>query len=115
MKALLLSLLLLAGCAGRIDSFSDSLGAAYLTVDTLAVTAQEMCGNTVPDGDCLPGAALSTEIKRGVKVTLGEALDYLDTARELYQVGSVDLAQDRLVTARALLRSLEATLARIDQ
>lgn len=117
-RLLIAALLVVAGCATTQTNFGDALGAAYLASDTVAVTARELCGNTVSvadGGECLDGAPITTTQMRGLRVAVGEALDTLDAARGAYQAGSTDIATERLRTAQALLRSLEATLVRLEQ
>ena len=113
MRAVLLAAVLLAGCAST-PKFSDSLGATYLAVDAVAKTAIELCAAPVPTsegGEC--AGSISTEVMRGLHASVGEALDTLDAARAAYQAGSADIAEDRLQTAQALVRSLEAYLVRV--
>lgn len=113
MRKVIIFTLLLAGCAST-PKFSDALGAAYLSVDAVAKTAIELCAAPIPvseGGECT--GAIETDVMRGLHVSVGEALDTLDAARAAYQAGSADIADDRLRTAQALVRSLEAYLVRI--
>jgi len=113
---LLIAALLLTGCASvPVSSFSDSLGLAYLSVDTLAVTTHEACRNEAPGGNCAPDAPLSTETKEDIRYVLSSALGVLDEARHLYALGAYDAAQTHLHRARTLLRGVEQTLARLEQ
>lgn len=81
MRLLILSALLLAGCAST--SFQDAIGAAYLTRTTVAEAVQRECGNTVPDGPCSPESAISTADKQRVKAMLVEVGGYLADARAI--------------------------------
>lgn len=102
--------LLLAGCAST-PKFADALGAAYLAADAVGRTAIELCAAPIPvseGGECT--GSISTEVMRGLHVSVGEALDTLDAARAAYQAGSPGIANDRLRTAQALVRSLDAFL-----
>jgi hypothetical protein len=106
--------LVLSGCAS-VPSFTDAIGVGYLTVDTLAVSVHEACGNELPGGPCADGAPLTTEQKESAREALETALNLLDDARWLYATGETDLAGDRLLQARALLRGVEIVLARLEQ
>lgn len=104
---------ILSGCAS-VGGFSDALGAAYLTADSLAVTVSELCGQAEARGDCVDGAPLSTAQKELARARLLEALEALDTARLLYAEGSADIAGDRLQEARRLLSVVEGLLRRYE-
>lgn len=102
--------LLSVGCASAPSSFSDGVGATYLAIDTAADTIWDLCQNDVPNGPCAPGSAISTEDKQQAKETLQEALDSLQIARQMYQVGEGDAALDRLRQARALLSIVDGII-----
>jgi hypothetical protein len=107
---LILSLVLLVGCASNPPNFTDSLGAGYAAVDALAKTTAELCAAPTVGGDCT--GSISTDTRDDVRNRLRFALELLDEAR-LHQVdGSADLATQRVAEARAVLsviaRLLEA-------
>lgn len=109
--AALVAILLLSGCGSLgIRSFGDALGAAYLTIDTVADAVWQECQNAVSDGPCVPESAISTEDKQQAKQLLTDALMLVDEARILYVAGSVDLAGDRLLAANAILDAVEQLL-----
>lgn len=113
MRHAMIAVVLLAGCAST-PRFGDALGATYLAVDAVAKTAIDLCAAPIPTsegGECT--GSISTEVMRGLHASVGEALDTLDAARAAYQAGSADIADDRLRTAQALVRSLEAYLVGI--
>lgn len=101
MRAALLALLLLAGCAGQPVNFADALGSGYATVDALARTTEELCASPTIGGPCV--GTISTDTRDDVRNRLALALELLDEAR-LHQVdGSGDLALQRVQEARAVL------------
>lgn len=108
MRYLLLALFVGTGCA--TTSFNDQLGAAYVSIDTVADAAYALCGNTVPDGACADGSVISTGEKNQIKRELQAALRGLDLARALKSEGDGELAQMRLDSARGFLRAAQKYL-----
>lgn len=107
----LLAVLVLAGCASM--NFNDALGAAYLTRTTLAETITAECGNTVPDGPCVPGSVISTEDKQAAKEALVKAGSYLADARAIQQGGKGLECSDKwecLEAADGVLDALQRVL-----
>jgi len=102
--ALLLSLLLLAGCPSNPQpNFEQALGASYLLVDGVAQGVFDACEAEAPGAPCAPDALIETEQRDKARAALVEALALLDDARTLWNAGSVDMAQDKLTAARSAI------------
>ena len=102
--ALVMSLLLLAGCPSNPPpTFESSLGAAYLLVDGVAQGVYDACEAEAPGAPCAPDALIETEQRDKARSALAEALALLDDARALWNAGSVDMAQDKLTAARSAI------------
>ena len=108
MRALILSgVLFLAACATNLG---NAIGASYLTIQTVADTIKQECGNTVPDGPCTFDSVISTEEKNRYKGMLSAALDDIDAANGLYKAGDVFEAGNYLDVASGVLQEIERQL-----
>ena len=105
---LILATLALTGCA----SMANSIGAAALSVDTLATVAQRECDNPTPQDGCSPSSLLSTQDAREIRRHLQRAQDAVVDANETLNAGNAAGAGDKLGVARAMLASVESILKR---
>lgn len=116
MRSFLIATLLLisAGCASLPQfgggSVSDSIGAAYASITSLAETIQLECGNTVPGGECRAGSVLDRGDVNSMRDDLQRAKSAVDEANRLYLIGQGGEAGDHLTVARTILGSLRAAL-----
>ena len=109
----ILCVLAVAGCGINrpvIDSVADAIAVTAADIETAAQTAQRLCGNTVPDGPCRPGALLDTGTKDEIKNQLQDALDYLSDANRALAADEGARASGFLNRAEALLVVVEAVL-----
>ena len=102
----LLAALALAGCVG----LNNAIGAGALTISGAAKIIRLECGNTVPDGPCLPGRAITTDEKQGLKEDLQKAQVALQEAAALNQLGKSNQAAGKLSQSRAILDAVEKLL-----
>jgi type IV pilus biogenesis protein CpaD/CtpE len=106
-KLVVVAALLLAGCTSNP---ADMLGTAYITADTLVVTAHQLCRNEEPGGPCAPDAVLTTAQKDKIRDRMQEVASLLTEARSLLAIGQEAAAMDSLTRARFLLRLVENIL-----
>lgn len=110
-KLLIVCLLVLSGCGLNrpgIDSIADGIAVSAADIETLAQVTQEMCGNTTPRGDCLPGALVSTETKNEIREQLQQALSYLNDANRALAADETARASDFLTRTETILVVVEA-------
>ncbi len=110
--AMLLVTLMLTGCvgAGGQRSIGNSIGASYLTVQTLADAIRLECGNVAPGGECTPDSVITTAEKENFKHWIGNALASIDSAHQLYEAGNEAPAGAKLQIALGILQELETIL-----
>ncbi len=96
-----LVLLVMASCINSQRTISDSIGAGYVAVETLA--------NQVADTELLDQSK-----KQEVKDNLQLAKDNLDIATDLYAVGSITESNRRLQMAVVLLQVVEEILRNVE-
>ena len=99
-------ILLLNACA----NLSNGLGAAYVSIETMADVIQMECGNTEPGGPCVSTSLLDRGDVDSMKVDLQLAKDAVDDANRIYNAGDASAATDRLSAAQAVLASLRTAL-----
>lgn len=100
---------LISGCA-MFGSVSDSIGGAYVSIETLADTIQMECGNVVPGGPCRATSMLDRGDVDSMKVDLQRAKDTVDEANRIYNTGNVEGAMSKLEVTQAILASLRTAL-----
>jgi hypothetical protein len=98
--------LALSGCT----NLNNIIGGGALTVKTAADVIYEECGNTVPDGPCVPHSRISTEQKNELKQQLLIATDWLAEANHMKKAGDVDESADALEQANKILKHVESVL-----
>ena len=95
---------------GACSSVNNAIGGGALTVATAANLITAECGNTVPDGPCVPTSAISTTEKQGFKEDLQKAQVALQEAAALNRLGKAAQAQGKLAQADAILSAIERIL-----
>lgn len=103
---LLLACLFIAGCT----NLSNGIGAAYVSIETIAETIQMECGNTEPGGPCVSTSLLDRGDVDSMKTDLQRAKYAVDDANRVYNAGNPAAATDYLSTAQAVLSSLRTAL-----
>jgi hypothetical protein len=91
--------LTMIGC--QTMSFEDELGRAYLTVSTVAKTAEERCAAAEQGGPCT--GTITTKQRDQVRDALSESLVYLDAARTTQSTDQIARARSVLAIATAIL------------
>lgn len=99
-------ILLLNACT----NLSNGIGAAYVSIETMAETIQMECGNAVPGGPCVSTSMLDRGDVDSMKVDLQRAKDAVDDANRIYNSGDSQAAVGQLEAAQAVLASLRAAL-----
>ena len=107
-NALLIGVLIFSGCAS--PTLTRSIDYSNITITSIAETVREECGNTVPDGDCLPTSLITTDEKNGIKADLLRAAETLDLAEIARIRGDADTAANRIDAARLLLSQVRQYL-----
>ena len=105
-----LVILTLTGCA----SVNNATGAAALSIKTMAETTREECGAKHP-APCLPGSAITTQVRDRIKEILTTAQMHLEDANRVRQGGvghSCTEFHDCLSMTHSLLSSVEVMLER---
>lgn len=121
MKRLLIPLLLafvIIGCGTpvpRADSIEDAIVVTSANIETAADQLQDLCGNTVPRGQCRAGALVDTDTKERLRLQLQEALDAVRLANLAVSNDDNHDASDSLGRAQALLTLVRSELARREQ
>lgn len=97
-----------ASCA--TPTLTNTIDYSNVTITSIAETVLEECGNTVPDGECLPTSLITTEEKSGIKADLRTVAEMLDLAEISRLRGDIDGSAARIETARNLLAYVEQFL-----
>jgi hypothetical protein len=95
-----------------VESVADAIVVTAADIESVAQTVKTLCGNLEPGGPCADGAAISTETKAMLKIRLQTAQDALVAANRLLAAGQSVDASDKLAVADAIIRALQAELAR---
>lgn len=103
-----LILLFAQGCS--TVNLANSIGFAQVSIETMAETIQQECGNAEPGGDCLPTSLLDRGDVDSMKVDLQLAKDAVDDANRVYNAGDAAGAADHLQAAQAILATLRTAL-----
>lgn len=98
--------LLLSACV----SLSAGIGAAYVSIETMAETIQLECGNAEPGGDCVSTSLLERADVDRMKTELQRAKDAVDDANRIFNAGNPGEAVDHLDTARTVLAGVRTVL-----
>lgn len=104
--AFALVLALATGC-GNIRTV---ISGGALTIENAAEIVARECGNTAPDGPCLPTSRITTVEKNDFKIRLQTAQDLLNDANDLNRVGDISQAEDKIAEADKILAALERIL-----
>ena len=99
-------LLLLPGCA----NLSNGIGAAYISIESMAQTITAECGNTVPGGECTADSLLTRSDVDGFKEDLQEAKMAVDSANVIYNTGNASGAANELQVAQNVLATIRSIL-----
>ena len=86
MKALILAVVLLGGCAltpPDLKKPRNSIGYAASLVDGSAKALRSACGNVEPMGDCLPESAISTAERNRLAQQIVQSWEYVKLANDL--------------------------------
>lgn len=111
----LIGVSLLGGCGTarpQVDSVSDAIIVTATDIEIAASQVRELCGNTEPGGPCLPGALISTDTKNRLKDQLQSGLDAVSLANRSLAANNAAEAGTKLDQAEAILRVIQAELAR---
>lgn len=98
--------LLITACA----SVGDSIGGAYVSIETIAETVQMECGNVNPGDECRAGSALNREDVDRIKAQLQSAKNATDEANRLYMAHDGTGALTKLELTQSLLAIIRSTL-----
>ena len=106
MKAFLAgtAIVLLAACSG----LNTYVGGGALTVKSAAELITQECGNTTPNGPCLPTSRISTAEKQDLKVRLQAAINLLEVANDTNLTAQE--RRTRLEQSQAILDAIEQIL-----
>ena len=96
----------------KIDSVADAIVVTSADIESTAQTVQKLCGNTVPDGPCAPGAVISTRTKDRFKERLQDAQDTVVASNRLLAAGKSVEAGDRLSQAEIVIMAIQSELER---
>lgn len=98
----------LAGCA----NLANGIGAAALSIDTIADSVADECANPTPQQGCVSTSLITTAQAREVKKALQEGQDAVVDANAALNAGNKAEAGNKLGIAQAIIASVKATLNR---
>lgn len=94
----------------KIDSLSDAIVVTSADIETAATEVRKLCGNTAPNGPCVPLAPISTEKKDELKKHLQTAVNYVAQANWALTSNDEAGAADQLSRAETLLLIVQTLL-----
>ncbi len=100
------SLLALSGCT----TLKDSIGAAALTIDTLAESAADECANPTPQHGCVEDSAITTAEAIFVRQQLQVGQDALVDANTALNAGDKASAGNWLEQAQSVIDAVKRIL-----
>ena len=106
-------LLMITGCAmfgPAPTNFPDAMGAAALSVKTLAQTVNQECGALTPGGPCRATSLIDQGDVGSMMDDLQRAKDTITQANALYNQGNLADAESSLESAQLILRTLRTAL-----
>ena len=101
---------LLSACTIGSGGPNQALATASMTGAEITRLTRQLCGNTVPNGPCAPGAVITTEEKNSIKLKISQAREAVGIANELKRAGDDTGAQTKLQQADAVLAFIEQLL-----